>query len=405
MAEVNPAGFFQNLNTHTAEQLRSYLGSFMAVPAGAASLKTASGVHPGIGSTLTVVQNGTPNMSVNVGAGLAFVSGGEGTKQGTYICLNDATVNKTITAAHATLSRRDLIVCRVQDSAYSGATNAWDLFVVTGTAAGSPSDPTAPANSVILARVAVGPAVTTIVNANITDLRPWNAALGGHVPCTAAARPANPYNGLFAYELDTKRPIKYDGANWHQLGRHICTSGTRPAGPYTGMEIYETDTGLKYEWNGSKWLRDYTTVYKTADESVTSSTTVQDDDHLKWLAEANATYVFDVQLFIFGDAGTDLKVGWSLPASTTIKWTGSPSQPVSATQADTATWHGSTTLAQPGWQFGLLSSPNHNVARLWGYAATAGTAGTINFQFAQGTSSVFGSFVELGSSLTYKQVA
>lgn len=189
-------------------------------------------------------------------------------------------------------------------------------------------------------------------------------------------------------------------------GAVFCTSGSRPQGVVlkSGLPIFESDTGLKYEYNGTKWIRDYVTVMKTADES-NATTTLNDDDQLKFTGEANATYVFDMQLFIFGDSGTDLKVGWNLPAGASIKWTGSPSQPVSALTADSATWHGSTTLAQPGWQFGLLTNPTHNVARVWGYVALGSTAGVVNFMFAQGTSTAFGSLVELGSSLTYKQVS
>lgn len=407
MSEVNPAGFFQNLATHTAEQMRSYLGGFLAVPAGAASLKTASAVHPGIGGALAVAQNGTPNMSVNVSSGLAFVSGGEGTKQGTYICLNDGTVNKTITAAHATLNRRDLIVCRVQDSAYSGATNAWDLFVVTGTPASSPSDPTAPSNSVILARVTIAAAASSITNANITDLRPWNAALGGIAPCTSSARPSNPYSGLHGYELDTKRTIRYDGTNWHQLGIHICTSSTRPSGPYTGMRIYETDTSLEYQWNGSKWLRDTTYKYKASSESRASTTSLVNDTDIQWAGEANATYVFEANLFIFGDATVDMKVGMGIPAGGTARYTFSPSQTsgVSAGAFDSTTWHGSTALNDPSWTVGLLTNPNHSYMRWAGYIALAGTAGTIAFQWAQANSNVAAIFVEQGSWLQYKQVA
>lgn len=406
MTEINPAGWFQSLATHTAEQLRSYIGGLLAVPSGAASLKTANGVHPGIGTAMAVTQNGTPNMSVNVGAGIAFVVGTEGTKQGTYICENDAVVNKAITASDPTLNRIDLVVCRVRDQAYSGAVNSWDIFVVNGTAAASPSAPTAPSNSLILAQIAVNAGITSVTTARITDRRPWNAALGGHVPCTSAARPSNPYGGLYGYELDTARSIRYDGTNWHQLGRHICTSGTRPSGPFTGMEIYETDTGLKYDWNGSKWMRQEAYAIKLSDEQRVSTTTPTTDSTLFFNAETNSIYIFDMGVFVFGDSAVDLKVAMVIPASATIKWTVSPSQGGGATTGvfDTVTWHGSTTLAAPGWVIGLLSNPNHSIMRVWGYVTTAGSSGVVGLQYAQNVSNASASFVEAGSYLTYKQV-
>ena len=120
---------------------------------------------------LAVTQNGTPNMSVNVAAGAVAIDGTESSTQGFYHFVNDAVLNVAISAAHATLPRIDLIVAKVQDAQYSGATNAGSIVAVTGTAAASPVAPAAPANSVILAQVAVAAATTSITNANITDVR------------------------------------------------------------------------------------------------------------------------------------------------------------------------------------------------------------------------------------------
>src|SRR2546423_9628450 len=120
MTEINPPGWIQALATHTAEQMRSYIGGLLSVASASSSLKTANAVHPALGGQLAVTQNGTPNMSVNVASGLAFISGTEGTKQGTYIVENDGTVNKTITASDPTNPRIDLVVAKVQDAAYSG---------------------------------------------------------------------------------------------------------------------------------------------------------------------------------------------------------------------------------------------------------------------------------------------
>lgn len=111
-------------------------------------------------------------MSVNVASGLVVVDGTQDTThQGSYVCLNDAVVNLTIAAADPTNPRIDIVVAQVQDSQYSGATDAWKLAVVTGTPAPSPSAPALPANAVLLANVAVAANATSIVSANITDKR------------------------------------------------------------------------------------------------------------------------------------------------------------------------------------------------------------------------------------------
>jgi hypothetical protein len=140
---------------------------------------------------------------VNVASGQVYVPGTEGATQFVYSCVNDATKNLTITASDPTNPRIDIVVAKVQDTAYSGGVNSWSLAVVAGTPSGSPAVPTAPANSVTLAHVAVAAGVTSIVNANITDKRPFAAALGGVIPCTNATRPTNIPASQLIYETDT----------------------------------------------------------------------------------------------------------------------------------------------------------------------------------------------------------
>lgn len=178
MSEKNPPLYLQQRTDHTAEGDRALL----------TSLVSNEGVS-GSGD-LKVTQNGTPGMSVFVAAGKAFVKGDDNGNQGMYHVWNDATVTLAISAADPTNPRRDLIVARVRDAYYSGVTNAFDLYVITGTAAASPADPAVPNNCLVLARVAVAAGATSITNANITDLRsqftpaasswtkPWNTAWG-----------------------------------------------------------------------------------------------------------------------------------------------------------------------------------------------------------------------------------
>jgi hypothetical protein len=177
-------------------------------------ISTAYGKTSGVAGSadLAVTANGTPNMSVNVAAGRAVIVGTESSLQGAYHVVNDAAKNLTISAANATNPRRDLIVAKVQDSAYSGATNSWSLVVVTGTAAASPVDPATPANSITLARVAVAANATSITAGNITDLRPRAAGLGGIRVATSTTRPASPTEGDFIWESDTDGLKQYTTA-------------------------------------------------------------------------------------------------------------------------------------------------------------------------------------------------
>jgi hypothetical protein len=90
---------------------------------------------------------------------------------GVYTVFNDATTVATITAADFTNPRIDLVCVTVRDAFYSGANNDVIFNVVAGTPAGSPVAPATPANSIALATVAVAANASTIVTADITDVR------------------------------------------------------------------------------------------------------------------------------------------------------------------------------------------------------------------------------------------
>lgn len=170
MAEVNPPAWINGTT----------------VPDSVLRRMTTAIMGPGVarvGDLLVTEHTGTPNMSVDVAAGAAFVAGTSGAYQGSYFVENQASVVKTIAAAHATNARKDIVVARVRDhNVDSSGVRAWDIFVVTGTPSGSPVAPATPANSMLLATVDVPAASTSVINARITDARtlarPWTGAWG-----------------------------------------------------------------------------------------------------------------------------------------------------------------------------------------------------------------------------------
>lgn len=115
-----------------------------------------------------VTQNGTPNMSVNVGPGFAIVGGTNNTPvQGAYNTYNDAAVNVVVPASNPTNPRIDLICLTIQDAYYSGASNTAIFQDIAGTPAASPGVPATPANSIVLAHIYVGANASTITNSAI----------------------------------------------------------------------------------------------------------------------------------------------------------------------------------------------------------------------------------------------
>lgn len=159
MALRTPPSWLQN-GTHPAENDRLTVTNSLWSTGGMADY-----------GAMRVSQLPTPGMSVQIASGHAIIPGTETAQQGYYIAYNDATASVAIATADPALPRKDRIVVRVQDSYYSGSANQVVYAAVTGTPASSPVVPAAPANSLTLAVVDVAAGATSIVDANITDLR------------------------------------------------------------------------------------------------------------------------------------------------------------------------------------------------------------------------------------------
>jgi len=106
----------------------------------------------GIKSGCAVTAQGSPNMTLAVAAGVAYFLG-------TEVTVNAG--NVTITTAHATWPRIDIVVVNS-----SGVKS-----VVAGTAAAAPLEPATPASSVMLAQVYVPATDTAIGSTQIKDRR------------------------------------------------------------------------------------------------------------------------------------------------------------------------------------------------------------------------------------------
>lgn len=225
MAAVNPPGFLENGGaSYTADILRRVTKL----------LRGSQGVATS--TDMSVAQNGTPNMSVNVAAGQAAVDGTQDVvHQGTYVGLNDATANFSIAASDPTNPRIDIVVAQFEDSVYSGANNDFKIAVVTGSPAGSPVPPATPANAMVLAQVLVGATVTSIVNANITDQRTFVQSTGarGVLP-GGYAEPSTTQGGITALTDLTNLAVTVTTP----LNRRIRISASVPLGSSIATDTF-----------------------------------------------------------------------------------------------------------------------------------------------------------------------
>ncbi|GIH29101.1 hypothetical protein Aph01nite_74110 [Acrocarpospora phusangensis] len=137
-------------------------------------------------------------------------------------------------------------------------------------------------------------------------------------------------------------------------------------------------------------------VIKAADESVASSTVMQNDDHLLLPVAANTRYLVDSLVKYFGEDLADMKFGWTAPAGATLDW------------YSDAYWTGTSdsgkvmrevrTLAQTQ-SCGCSGASFTFAAALRGTLNVGGTAGNLQLQWAQVTSNGTANQVLTGSLL------
>lgn len=180
----------------------------------------------------------------------------------------------------------------------------------------------------------------------------------------------------------------------------FTTTGNRDSAissPSFGQHAAVSGTGEVYWYNGSAWVSAVArTKYKTSNESVTSSTTFQDDNDFFLSVEANALYVVELYLSIVGNTSGDFKMQWTVPSGTDgIRWrqtlvTGAAADTDNKSQIDTISGGSSAS--------GVLSttSPRAFLSEIMS-VDTAGTSGTLTLQWAQNGSNANPTTIQAGS--------
>lgn len=128
--------------------------------------------------------------------------------------------------------------------------------------------------------------------------------------------------------------------------------------------------------------------YKSADETVTSSNTLQDDDHLSFAIGASEVWAF--LLIIRGSGATSGGMKWAFTVPSGATSRGHITMP-NTTGAD----QDLTASAGASGSFGLTTG-----YQISGYVANSTTAGNFTFQWAQQTSNGSGTTIKRGSTLT-----
>lgn len=147
-------------------------------------------------------------------------------------------------------------------------------------------------------------------------------------------------------------------------------------------------------------------VVKQADESVISSTTLQNDNELLVTLAANTTYRLDLALLATEATGTtaDIKLAWTMPSGCRldaaaigphVSWTGSGT----VQEVEFASWQAETSSPTSSKSFGTVNASINFGYHVRGIVANGSTAGTLQLQWAQVASVAENVTVRAGSSL------
>lgn len=219
----------------------------------------------------------------------------------------------------------------------------------------------------------------------------FTGALSGNASTAAALQTARTING-----------ISFDGtANITVPAAAGTLTGATLASGVTASSL--TSAGTSFVWGTGTANFGKVIKRKTADESVNTTTTLQDDDHLLSAIAANEEWNGFVE-YIFGSgmATTGVKVGMTFPAGSTLRyWATAIGDSAGASLSSTTTASG-TALNFPA---ALFPTGTNAVVRICFWVLNGATPGNITAQFTQSTSNATNTTAFKGSFMQATRVA
>jgi hypothetical protein len=164
--------------------------------------------------------------------------------------------------------------------------------------------------------------------------------------------------------------------------------------------IYQvTDEPFISEYSdGSAWQiwSPHRFVRKTADESVTSSTTIQDDDHLLFAIRASEVWQFELSLQVTGAAAGDFRFQVVGPTSYTVRY-GYHALATAAASVEGDLRSQVSNESGGDLTVGMVAATY--LVTVQGIMVNSTNAGNLKLQWAQGTSSGTATTVKVDSYL------
>jgi hypothetical protein len=262
-----------------------------------------------------------------------------------------------------------------------------------------------------------------------------DAAVGFQV-VTSSTRPSSPYSGKPITQSDTAYSTFFSNgtspasASWVEIPNSSGTFGSDLKLASTAQLVFGADTNL-YRSAANTLKTDDSLIIgtnltvsgnlavtgigqtqyiaKTADETINSSTTLQNDDHLVLPVVANAVYKFELDLYMIEstDFVGDFKMSFTCPTGATFDMHGSGAHitDLSAGTSSNGEWIGklATSSAAASLSFGVGTSLTG--VRVYGRLVMSSTAGNFQMQWAQNASDATGTTLKAGSIMTMTRIA
>lgn len=130
---------------------------------------------------------------------------------------------------------------------------------------------------------------------------------------------------------------------------------------------------------------------KTSDEGVNNSSTLQDDNDLQWALQASLVYTIDIYVAYNTNSTADIKFGWTVPASSTLRWSFVGVDTALALKASSSSILNGTSVEAFG------GDGTERYVQIHGVISTSTTAASLVLRWAQNTANVSDTFVRNGS--------
>ncbi|MQY07749.1 hypothetical protein [Actinomadura macrotermitis] len=401
----------------TAQQHRLGLGVFMPQSSGSSSwFQRRSGLFPGAAGLGDLVGT-TGTMQAVVKPFSAWINGTSNVTQGGYSFVNGTDVTLTFDPGEAAVARVDRVIARVKDDAFD-ASGVQDGFVEVLKGGSDGTAAALPASALLLWEVTV-PAGASVGTGGLNwntvraDKRRFTAVSGGMIPVVDAADRDSSlsfYDGLTVWRRDLRAQQVYHSGAWrwpttiavtNAADRNLKVPSTVAT---TGQQVWRSDSRMLEAWDGARWLEQGALLArKSADQTVTNSTTVVDDSDLVLTLPPGGLYELSGMLIYSAHMDADLKIMWSGPANATLDWSCRALHSASDGVDGLQFVDRQTITSMPGLGGGAANNTVVLTGTLHGLLSS-GDGGTLRLRWAQRVANATGSILRASSYVLLRRV-